>query len=211
MPNKTGSSISGRRQFLTSILPTGALCCLGCNHLLALPDILDGRQKLGQKPKILENSGMSAKEVWTFAYGMFIPVYQIMANDYGREKFLEMLKKASAENWSQKGNSMAKDIPKRDMKTFADWFVKVMSAAPFDKAFAFEVVEKSDKAFEVKFAECLPARIYREMKAADIGYAFDCYPMTAFARAFNSKMRLTNPKNLVKGDDVCILRYTLEA
>jgi hypothetical protein len=210
MPNKTGSSISARRQFLTNILPTGAFFCLGCNHLLALPDTLGGQQTPGQKSKFLENSGMS-EDVWTFAYRLFIPVYQIMANDFGREKFLEMLKKASAENWSQKGSFLAKDIPKRDMKTYADWFVKVMSAAPFDKAFAFEVVEKSDKAFEVKFAECLPARIYHEMNAADIGYAFDCYPMTAFARAFNSKMRLANPKNLVKGDDVCILRYTLEA
>jgi len=211
MPNKTGSFISARRRFLTSILPTGALFCLGCTHLLALPDTLNGQQTAGQKPKFLENSGMSVKDVWTFAYGMFIPVYQVMANDFGREKFLEMVKKASAESWSQKGNFLAKDIPKRDMKTYADWFVKVMSAAPFDEAFAFEVVEKSEKAFEVKFADCLPARIYREMKAADIGYAFDCYPMAAFARAFNSKMSLTNPKNLVKGDDVCILRYTLEA
>ena len=210
MPNKTGSSISGRRQFLTSVLPTGALFCLGCNHLLALPDTLDGQQTPGQKPKFLENSGMSVKDVWTFAYGMFIPVYQIMANDFGREKFLEMLKKASSENWFQKGNYLAKEIPKRDMKAFADWFVKVMSSAPFGEAFAFEVAEKSEKAFEVKFTECLPARIYREMKAADIGYAFDCYPMTAFARAFNSKMKLTNPKNLMKGDDVCILQYALE-
>ena len=210
MPNETDYSISGRRQFLTSILPTGTLFCLGCSHLLALSDPLDGQQTPGPKPKFLDNSGMSVKDVWTFTYGFFIPVLRIMANDLGREKFLEMLKKASAENWSQKGSFLAKDIPKRDMKIFADWFVQVMSAAPFGKAFAFDVVERSDKAFEVKFTECLPARIYGELKAADIGYAFDCYPMAAFASAFNSKMKLTNPKNLVKGDDVCILRYVLE-
>lgn len=208
MPNKTGSSIPGRRQFLTRILPTGALSCLGCNHLLALPDTLAGQQIPGQKPQSAESSGI---DVWTFAYRFFIPVYQIMAKDVGREKFLEMLKKASAENWAQKGSYLAKDIPKRDMATYADWFVKVMSAPPFDKAFAFEVVKKSDRAFEVKFTECLPARIYREMNASDIGYAFDCYPMTAFAKAFNPKMGLANPKNLVKGDNVCILQYALEA
>jgi hypothetical protein len=33
----------------------------------------------------------------------------------------------------------------------------------------------------------------------------------AFARAFNSRMRLANPKNLVRADDACLLRYTMEA
>jgi hypothetical protein len=198
MPNKTEHSSSGRRQFLTNVLPTGALFCLGCGPLLAPPEILAGQQAPGP-------------DVWTFAYRFFIPVFQIMAKDVGREKFIEMVKKASSENWAQKGSYLAKDIPTRGLTTYADWFVKIMTTPPFDKAFAFDVIEKSDKAFEVKFKECLPARIYREMQASDIGYAFDCYPMDAFARAFNPKMRLANPKNLVKGDDACLLRYTMEA
>jgi hypothetical protein len=178
--------------------------------LLALPDTLNGQQTSGQKPKFLEDSGMNMKDVYAFAYGTFIPVYQIMANNVGREKFLEMFKKASAENQSQMVSSMVKDIPKRDMKAFADLIVNIMSSAPFDKAFAFEVVERSEKAFELKFTECLPARISREMKAADIGYALECYPAAAVARAFNPKMKWTNPKNLMKGDDICIERFTLE-
>jgi hypothetical protein len=210
MPNKTSSFISARRHFLKSILPTGALFCLGCKNLLALPDTYGGQQTAGQKPKFLENSGMNMKDVYTFAYGTFIPVYQIMANNVGREKFLEMLKKATAENQSQMVNSMVKDMLKRDMKAFADLIVNIMSSAPFDKAFAFEVAENSEKAFELRFTECLPARISREMKAEDIGYALECYPASAVGRAFNSKMRWTNPKSLMKGDDICIERFTLE-
>ena len=210
MPNKTGSFVSRRRQFLTSILPTGALFCLGCKNLLALPDTFGGQQTSGPKPKFLKDSGMTVKDVYTFAYGTFIPVFQIMANNVGREKFLETLKKSSAENQSQMVSSMAKDMSKRDMKAFADLLGNFMSTPPFDKAFSFEVVEKSEKAFELKFSECLPARIFREMNAADIGYAFECYPAAAVARAFNSKIRWTNPKNLMKGDDICIERFTLE-
>ena len=210
MPNKTGSFNSGRRHFLTSILPAGTFLCLGCKNLLALPHAFDGQQTLGQKPKFLEDSGMSVKDVYTFAYETFLPVYQNMANNVGREKFLEMLMQASAENMSQMVSSMAKEIPERDMEAFADLLLGYLSAVPFNKAFAFEVVEKSEKAVELKFTECLPARIFREMNAADIGYAFECYPAAAVARAFNSKMRWTNPKNLMKGDEVCIERYALE-
>jgi len=178
--------------------------------LLALLHAFDGQQTLGQKPKFLEDSGMSVKDVYTFAYETFLPVYQNMANNVGREKFLEMLMQASAENMSQMVSSMAKDIPERDMEAFADLLLGYLSAVPFNKAFAFEVVEKSEKAVELKFTECLPARIFREMNAADIGYAFECYPAAAVARAFNSKMRWTNPRNLMKGDEVCIERYALE-
>jgi len=210
MSKKTDSFTSGRRQFLTNILPTGALLCLGCNNLLALPYTFSNKKKLGQEPKYLEDSGMSVKDVYTFAYETFLPVYQNMANSVGREKFLEMLKKASSENMSQMVSSMAKDMPARDMKAFADLVLGYMSAPPFNKALVFEVVENSEKALELKFSECLPAKLFREMNAADIGYAFECYPSASVARAFNPKMKLRNPKNLMKGDDICIERYELE-
>jgi len=210
MLNKIGSFTSDRRHFLTRILPAGTFFCLGCNNLLALPHALNKKQPLEQKPKYLEDSGMNVKEVYTFAYETFLPVYQQMANNIGREKFLEILKKASSENMSQMVSIMSKDIPKRDMTAFADLLLGYLSAVPFNKAFAFEVVEKSENAVELKFSECLPARLFREMDAADIGYAFECYPAASVARTFNPKMKWTNPKNLMKGDEICIERYALE-
>jgi hypothetical protein len=48
------------------------------------------------------------------------------------------------------------------------------------------------------------------MNAADFGYAFECSPAHTLAKVFNPKMTLLNPKNLMKGDSVCIERYVLE-
>lgn len=152
---------------------------------------------------------MNVEDVYKFAYGTFVPVYQIMAKNMGREKFLEMLGKASSENMAQFVASIAKDSPKRDMTAFADLMVNVLGSFPYNKALAYEIVEKTEKVFEIKYTECLMANLFREMDAADIGYAIECYPSEAVAKAFNPKMKSTFLKNLMKGDDVCIEHISL--
>jgi hypothetical protein len=44
----------------------------------------------------------------------------------------------------------------------------------------------------------------------DIGYITICDPDGAFVREFNPKIKATIPKNLMKGDDVCIERFIWE-
>jgi hypothetical protein len=207
---KPSNLASNRREFLLNVLPAGTLFCLGCKSLSAVPSTYGERQSTSQKPKFLEDSGMNVEDVYRFAYGTFVPVYQIMANNMGREKFLEVLKEASSENMAQFVASIAKDSPKRDMTAFADLVVNVLGSFPNNKALTYEVVEKTEKVFETKYTECLMAKVWREMKAADIGYAFECYPSEAMARAFNPKMKSIFIKNLMKGDEACIERITLE-
>ncbi len=210
MEIKTGSFIPGRRQFLTKALPTGALLCLGCKGLSALPYINPPKTSPGQKPKYLDNSGMSVEDVYKFSYGYCVPTYQVLAKEIGEEKFLTMLTQANVDVFSQMFASMAKDYPDRSMKSLASIFLNMLNTPPMDKAFQYEIVENTDRVFEMKVTECLPARVCRELNATDIGYALECAPTDAVAKTFNPKMRAENPKNLMKGDSVCIERFVLE-
>jgi len=207
MKSKTSPFIPGRRQFLTKVLPSGALLCLGCKGLLAVPYINTTKTSPGQKPKYLDDSGMSVEDVYKFSFGYCIPTYQMLAKEIGKEKFLSMLTEANAEVYSQMFAIMAKD---RSMKSLASIFQNMLNSPPYNKAFQYEIVENTDKVFEMKLTECLPARVCREMKAADIGYALECAPTDIIAKSFNPKMRAENPKNLMKGDSVCIERFVLE-
>jgi hypothetical protein len=198
MPEKI--LVSSRRRFLTSAVPAGALVCLGCGGLRAWP---------GQQSKFSENPGMTTEELFRFFYGTFVPVLQIMAKDMGREKLIKELTKASAENAGGMISSMTKDMPKRDMKAFGAMMDGMMATAPYNKAITYEVVESSDKAYEMKVTQCLPAKMWREMKAADLGYALECSSGDAMVKAFNPKMKATELKNILKGDSVCAGRYEL--
>ena len=202
----------GRRRFLARALPAGAVFCLGCKGLMASPNFLGSPPGAGQKPGYLGDARMTAEEVYKFAYGYFLPFLENMGNSLGREKLLELIKKAGAEIYTQLTPVLAKDLPDRDPKSLAKLIGDFMTGTPiYRQAFTYEITELTDKVYEATYSQCLPARVFREMNAADIGYALECSPAHTLAKAFNPKMKLINPKNLMKGDSVCIERYVLEA
>ncbi len=202
----------GRRQFLAEVLPAGAVFCLGCKGLMASPGFSGSPAGTGQKPKYLEDAGMTAEEVYKFAYGYFLPFLENMGKSLGREKLLDLIQKAGAEIYTQLTPVLAKDLPSRDPRSLAKLISDFMMGTPiYRQAFTFEITELTDNVYEATYSRCLPAMVFREMNAADIGFAFECSPAHALAKAFNPKMRLMNPKSLMKGDSVCIERYVLEA
>lgn len=196
-----GNIEGGRRRFLAGALSSGAFLCLGCKSLIAS----------AQKPKYTEDVGMSAEGVWNFALGYMLPILVGMGNSMGRAKVLDLIEKAQADNYVQLANSLAGNYPGRDLRSLAKLVQDFLTGAPiYQKSFSFEVSELTDKVYEAKYTMCLPAKLYREMNAADIGFVLECAPAAALAKAFNPMIKLTNPKNLMKGDSVCIERFVLE-
>jgi hypothetical protein len=200
---------SDRRKFLTRHLPAGALMCLGCKSLLASTPLPNGRQDAVQKPKYQQNSGMTTEEVFKFTYGYSLPVYQYMEKKIGKEKLIELLKGASAENSEALMKSFTKGVP-GNMKALSDMVKTWMASPPYNNAFSYSITEESDTVLEMKYTECPAAKFYREMNASDIGYAIECSGSDRMAKAFNPKMEVKNSKNMLKGDDVCIERFILK-
>jgi len=202
----------GRRQFLARALPAGAILCLGCKGLMGSLNFLAAPQTPAQKHKYTEVVGMSAEDVWKFVYEYLLPILIGMGSSLGRVRLLDLIEKAQAENYAQLVNSLAGNYPGRDLRSLAKLIQDFMTGTPiYQKAFSFEVIELTDKVYETKYTMCLPAKILREMNAADIGFVLECAPAAALAKAFNPKITLTRPKNLMKGDSVCIERFILEA
>jgi hypothetical protein len=209
MKTKNLNSGSTRRKFLTKHLPAGALMCLGCKSLLSAPVGLINPQEAAQKTKYLMDSGMNVEDVLKFAYGNNVPIYKYIGSKIGKEKLIELLKEASAENGAAFIKSFTQGKP-GDIKAFADFVKKYLSTPPYDKAVSCEITEQSDKIFEAKYTDCLIAKLYKEMNAADIGYAIECSGSDKMAKAFNPKMEAKSIKNMMKGDDVCIERFILK-
>jgi len=194
----------GRRRLLTRGLPLATIACLGCRALAAQTLAPGGASKFQESP------GMTTEETYAFFYYTFIPVLQSLSKEMGPERFLAALTKAVGENTGQMIAAAAKDSPTRDMKSWAALFQSILGTPPFNKALDGEVVERSDRVLELKFTACLPAKLLRAMNAADIGYALECSGSEAAARAFNPRIRASNPKNMMKGDAFCIERFVLE-
>jgi hypothetical protein len=201
-----------RRDFFMKSLPAGAGLCLGC----ALTNALNAAAKEPAKPDAPATPAapqvrMTAEDVFSFSYGEFIPVLQALAKEMGREKCLAFLTRAVADNTGQMIASMTVDWPKHDIAGMAKLLRDWISTPPWDTALTYEVSVQTDKVLEMKYTHCLAAKLLRDMGAADIGYALECSGGEAAAKAFNPKMRCENPKNIMKGDSVCIERFILEA
>lgn len=154
---------------------------------------------------------MTVEEAIRFAYGNNIPMYKSLAKELGKEKLLKMLEKATAEKITQEIESVAKDMPVRDMAHFSQFLKAYLASPPFNTALKNQITEESEKVVEVTHSKCLFAEIFREMDASDIGYALECAASDTAAKAFNPNMKATIPKCLMKGDDCCIERFELEA
>jgi hypothetical protein len=208
MDKKISSFITSRRQFLSNIIPAGSLFCFGCSNLLALSKFQEKAEI--EKHKFQQNANMTFEQVFRFAYSGYISLMQIMLHDMGKDKFIEMLKRAASESAALGAEQLVKSLPKNDLAAF----IKLLDNPLYHNVLTYEVVEQTDNAFEIKVTECLWAKTFREAKqpnAVDIGYASMCHSDYAIAQAFNPKLKMLRDKTLMQGHDCCNHRWILEA
>ncbi|MGA2588166.1 MAG: L-2-amino-thiazoline-4-carboxylic acid hydrolase [Candidatus Aminicenantales bacterium] len=201
--------LSGRRSFLKTALPGGALLCFGAPCLLRAFQAEQKAKAAGQKHKFLADSGLSFAEVFIVAYVAPITIWRGLETEIGREKLHEMIKRIIDLPKKQQKTEFPKKAGKNDLATYTQNFRKPDSF--YQNVLTFQIIEDTPQAFEIKVTECLWAKTYRDFSAGDLGYILSCYADFGSAKAFNPKMRMIRTKTLMQGDDCCNNRYVIEA
>ncbi len=89
-----------------------------------------------------------------------------LADQIGKEKFLEMVKKASSSAAVQEIEEANRDKPKRDLATLLE---DIKKPGPlYQNALTFELVKDTEKEAELKVTECLWAKTFRQANAGAI-------------------------------------------
>ncbi|MFC2099666.1 L-2-amino-thiazoline-4-carboxylic acid hydrolase, partial [Candidatus Bipolaricaulota bacterium] len=148
-------------------------------------------------------------EVFDFAYEKTIPVLKGLADELGEERFLEAVKKVASECALKAGQETARKLPCNDLAAFTGAGEEPSRFA--EHVLTRETVEDTPQAFELRVTECLWAKTFREMGAADLGYLLLCHTDYADCRGFNPKITLTRSKTLMQGDDCCDHRFVWKA
>ena len=73
-----------------------------------------------------------------------------------------------------------------------------------------EIVEEAEDRLVFNMTECLWAKSWREMGAADIGFLWNCKPDYALVQAMHPRLKLKRSKTLMQGDDCCDFTYYWE-
>ncbi len=201
-------ALAGRRSFLRSVFPAGALFCLGGGRLLFGDQAQNKSAPPSPKHKFLNDSGMSFAEVFGIAYGGEVPIWRGMEKEMGREKFATTLKRIMDELARRESAENAKRLGKDDLATYTEIMRKPNRF--WQNVVTFQTVEDTPRAFEAKVTECLWSKTFRDMNAGDLGYLLICYGDYAAAEGFNPKMRMVRTKTLMQGDAFCNHRYVIE-
>ena len=193
---------SSRRQFLLKTIAAGSLLGLGCPKLIA-----SAKTPSAYK----ESSDEAVAETLRFILTNNIGIYKGLEKELGSEKLIKMLQQITADNWAAGIQEMTKDIKERNIETLTKLVASVVSSTPNSTALKYEITQQDDKVLEIKYTKCLFAEIFREMDAADIGWALECSAGETVAKIYNPDMKFSNPNNLMKGDSFCVERFELKA
>jgi hypothetical protein len=199
--NKTSSQ--NRRLFLTKSIPACAFACLGLSRLSAAVSSAESYQEIITAHKFDKKVDWSYEEAYRWKFGVYVDRLNRIGNYIGRENLLDALKKSTEEFYS----SIASYEPGNTLQDFVRPFYE---DDYYKTILTIEVIENREDFVSWKITECLNAKIFRELNAADIGYATLCHGDEAWARAYNPRIRFSRTKTLMEGNDCCNHCYIME-
>jgi hypothetical protein len=138
-------------------------------------------------------------------HNKYIGILKQLGKDIGKQRLLELLKKASyAENVAL-GKRLSPRID--SMKNFAGPFRDENSRV--GQTIVREIIEDSETTFEMKVIGCLTEVVFRKADALDLGYACVCHADFGLPEGLDIGIKLIRTKTLMQGHDCCNHRYVL--
>jgi hypothetical protein len=195
-----------RRRFLVQVVPACSLACLCAGRVCSeeatekKAAASEGKHKFEvefeQKTTMLQQVTRGNR-----AYIEFIKTLQ---TELEEEELMRLLKIHSAGIGRQVGERQAANSPDTGFQTF----VATFRPPAFDKSLTLEIVEDTEKAFELRITECVWAKVYRDAGlGGEIGHAAVCNMDYYWPPAFNKDFKMERSKTLMQGDDCCNHRY----
>ena len=128
----------------------------------------------------------------------------------GVEEANKIVEKIGDEDGVKLVNQLLTQMPVNNFEDFKKLFMSLLNSKNFQVALNYEIIENSEKKFELKVTDCLYAKAFRDLNEPEIGYCSVCNGDFAMAKAFHSKIKLTRTKTLMQGNDYCDHCYTWE-
>jgi hypothetical protein len=192
--------MQNRRQFLAAILPACSFACFGLGNLSLTSFGASKDLAAIEKHKFQLDWTHTYEEAFRWRYEYYINLMKKFGDYMGRDKLISMIKKATDEY-------IMADTRNDEDFNFTRWleggnvYINMMSR---------EIVELTDRTYEMKVTECLWSKIFIEYDAADIGYATVCYSDFASASVTHPKLRLERTKTIMEGHGYCDHRWVLD-
>ena len=195
----------GRRELLVKTAPACAMACLGLGRVPGLAGAVSGlpSQEVHKFDKQMDREFTNKELAQIMNRGTF-QMIKTLREDLGDGEAVRLLKLNSDEIGRQQGKAQAASVPDTSFENFVSVFRQMANG----DYLTGEVVEDTDKVFEMRVTECLTGTVYREAGfEGDIGHAAVCNMDYTWPPAFNPDFKMERTKTLMQGHDCCNHRY----
>ena len=195
-----------RRQLLTRVMPVCSLACL-CGGWVGADGAAepDTPSKGGQHKFEVEFEEKTSmlRRVTQQNRGL-IEFIKTLQSELKEEELIRLLEVYSAEVGRQVGKRQADNSPDTSFKNYVANF----RPPRYDRALTIEIIEDTEKAFELRVTECVWAKVFRDAGLGGrVGQAAVCNMDYFWPPAFNENFKMERTKTLMQGDDHCNHRY----
>ncbi|UCG89257.1 MAG: L-2-amino-thiazoline-4-carboxylic acid hydrolase [Gemmatimonadota bacterium] len=194
-----------RRDLLTRAVPACAMAWLGVCKLpwMGVSD-LAATQQDQHKFDVPRELTMSVRRQIQGEYRQFIGLIEALRAELGEPELIRLLNLYSADNGRRVGETQAQAATDTSFRAFVNQFRPPRYATTL----THEVVEDTEKAFELRVTECVWAEVFQAAGlGGEIGHAAVCNMDYYWPPAFNPNLKMERTRTLMQGHDHCNHRY----
>jgi len=194
-----------RRQILIRTMPACGLACLGLSGLPGVAALAqEASEQEPHKFDVQRDAKLSRKQAILLENSRLFEFILTLETELDKPELLRLLNAYSANTGRKTGERQRENSPDGEFQTF----VATFRPPRYEGALTHEIVEDSDKVFELRVTECVWAAAFREAEFdGEIGHAAVCNMDYYWPTAFNPNFIMERDKTLMQGDDHCNHRY----
>lgn len=203
--NKTAAGSIGRRELLVRTAPACAMACLGLGRVPELAGALSGLpcQEVHKFDTKMDRQ-FSPRDLLRMEVRAMGTVIKAMRGEMGDAETIRVLKVSSKTIGEEIGKRQAESVPETTFENFKADFRPMLSGP----SLTGEVVEDTERVFELRVSECLWPEVMGEAGLdGEIGHAAVCNMDYSWPPAFNPDFKMERTKTLMQGNDCCNHRY----
>jgi len=138
--------------------------------------------------------------VWFLPHQGIVKIARELEKELGRKKAHQLVSRCANELGTSKMET-AEGSPEEIVQA---WRRGVEPTDPlFSHALNTKFEDISPTRFKMQVFDCLWAKTFKELKAPDIGYLWECNVDFALTKAFHPNLRLKRTSTIMQGDDCC--------
>ncbi len=134
------------------------------------------------------------------------PLIKAFMKEFGEEKTLKIAEEVLETLSFETGAELARIMGNNSFRHY----LKASEAFSEGGVHDLEIVEHNPAKFAVNITRCDYVKMFEELGIRDLGYLLACGRDFAMVKGFNPRMKLTRPKTIMQGDDVCDFSYEIE-